>query len=79
MSGTPYTPEDLTYIPGRSVCYSAIDNIHGETWGVRRRLHMAEGDLRVSRRWAWRWFLAALAGWTTALIGWWAFWEVTRI
>ena len=35
MSGTPYTPEDLAYIQGRSVCYSAIDKIHGEMWGLR--------------------------------------------
>jgi len=27
----------------------------------------------------WGWFLVALLGWTAALIGWWAFWEATRI
>ena len=27
----------------------------------------------------WSWFLAALAGWTTALIGWWAFLWITKI
>ena len=32
--------------------------------------------LRVHR---WRWFLAALLGWVAAVIGWWAFWEATRI
>ena len=25
----------------------------------------------------WGWFLAALAGWTVAVIGWWGFWMVT--
>ena len=66
MSGSPYTPEDLVYIQGRSVCYSAIDKIHAEMWGLRCRLHMTEDDLSRARRWAWRWFLAALAGWTVA-------------
>ena len=32
--------------------------------------------LRVHR---WRWFLASLAGWTVAGIGWWAFLVATRI
>ena len=27
----------------------------------------------------WGWFLAALLGWVAAVIGWWAFWEATRI
>jgi len=27
----------------------------------------------------WRWFLVALAGWTVAAIGWWAFLVATRI
>ena len=35
MSGTPYTPEEMTYIQGRNVCYSAIDKIHAEMWEVR--------------------------------------------
>jgi len=79
MSGTPYTPEDLAYIQGRSICYSAIDRTHAEMRELRYRVHMAEDDLSRARRWAWRLFLAALAGWTVAVIGWWGLWYVTRI
>ena len=79
MSGTPYTPEDLAYIQGMSVCNAAMDAIHAEMRELRCRLHMAEDDLSRARRWAWRLFLAALAGWTVAVIGWGAFLWVTRI
>ena len=30
MSGTPYTPEDLAYIQGMSVCNAGMDKIHVE-------------------------------------------------
>ena len=79
MSGTPYTPEDLALIQGMSICNSAMDKIHAEMRELRCRLHMAEDDLTRSRRWAWRWFLAALAGWMTAVIGWAGLWWVTGI
>ena len=79
MSGTPYTPEDLAYIRGMSVCNAGMDKIHAELRELRCRLHMAEDELTRSRRWAWRLFLAALLGWVAAVIGWWAFLWVTRI
>jgi len=36
-------------------------------------------DLAAMRRSRWRWFLAALAGWTVAAVGWAGLWWATRI
>ena len=36
-------------------------------------------DLAAMRRSRWRWFLAALAGWATAAVGWAGLWWATRI
>ena len=50
MSGTPYTPEDLVYIQGRSVCYSAIDKIHAEMWGFVLRTYKRQHAENMERR-----------------------------
>ena len=79
MSGTPYTSEDLVYIRGMSICNSAMDKIHAEMRDLRYSQHIAEDQMDRLRAHRWRWFLAALAGWATAAVGWAGLWWATRI
>ena len=53
MSGTPYTPEEMTYIQGRTVCYSAIDKIHAEMWGLRLRIYQRRLAENMARELSW--------------------------
>jgi len=53
MSGTPYTPEEMTYIQGRNVCYSAIDKIHAEMWGLRLRIYQRRLAENMARELSW--------------------------
>ena len=77
MSGTPYTPEDLAYIQGMSICNSAMDKMHTEALALRRLHGMADNLMRLYYRLMWRWVLVALAGWVTAAVGWAGLWWVT--
>ena len=45
-----YTAEGLAYIQGRSVCYSAIDKIHAEMWGLRLRIYQRRLVEKMARR-----------------------------